>query len=240
MASLSAPGEGGEQQVPEWQRPPRNAVLQRFMSWVKPMAMKSFQYRPLRSIVCWRVSPLRAGRKVALTLDDGPHPEFTPAALDVLADRGVRATFFVICEQVERYPEILQRLVDEGHEVGIHGYVHHNKEMPKQVLRSLEILSEFGIAPSLFRPPNGVIGLETQVWMAANGFTTALWSFDCRDSMRHEGKPGECDPLTSISPGEIILLHDDNPLCIEDLGRLLDHCEANELDPVTLSELFSR
>jgi peptidoglycan/xylan/chitin deacetylase (PgdA/CDA1 family) len=213
-------------------------MLQHLIGWVKPAAMKGFQYRPLRSVMCWRIPQQPAGRKIALTFDDGPHPEHTNEVRELLAEHSVRATFFVIGQQIEEHPDVFQRVVDDGHEIGVHGYVHNNREMPRQVLRTLDILAEFGVRPSLFRPPNGVIGLQTQLWMATHDFTTVLWSFDCRDSMRHEGKPGDCDRLSSIRPGEILLLHDDNPLCIEDLGRLLNHFEANDLEPHVLSDLL--
>lgn len=66
----------------------------------------------------------RAGRRVALTFDDGPDPQRTPAVLDLLARQGVRATFFVVGARAEAHPELVRRMVAEGHVVGNHSYTH--------------------------------------------------------------------------------------------------------------------
>ena len=190
--------------------------------------------------MCWRVPEQRAGGRVALTFDDGPHPEYSHQVLDRLAARSVHATFFVIGQQVERQPDVFRRILDDGHDFGIHGYVHNNFEMPGQVRRTIEVVGRFGAKTSLFRPPNGVIGLPTQLWLAARGFTTVLWSFDFRDSMRHEGKVNGCDDLARLRAGDIALLHDDNPVCVAEIDRLVDHLEANQLEPILLRELLSR
>ena len=68
---------------------------------------------------------LSSEQAIALTFDDGPHPVYTPQLLDLLTEFGVKATFFVVGSQAEKYPDLLQRIHREGHAVGIHGYKHH-------------------------------------------------------------------------------------------------------------------
>ena len=226
--------------MPEWEQPSNGKLRKHATRWVKPLMITACQYRPMRSVLCWRFPP-QDPQQVALTFDDGPHPKYTHEVLDVLAERSVRATFFVVGQRVERYPDVFQRILRDGHDFGIHGYFHdtHNHKMPRQTQRTLDIFGHFGVTSSLFRPPNGVMDLRTQMWMARNGFTTVLWSFDLRDSMRYEGIPVECDPIASIRPGEILLLHDDNPVCVAELGPLLDHLDANEIVPRAISALLA-
>ena len=107
-------------------------------------------------------SPVAAG--VALTFDDGPHPEGTPAVLDVLAAAGARATFFVIGEQVERRPELLARILAEGHAVALHGYRHRlqlrltPQGVADDIRRGVAVVAEdaSGLAPVWHRPPFGI------------------------------------------------------------------------------------
>src|SRR4051812_26031482 len=101
-------------------------------------------------------------RGVALTFDDGPHAEGTPALLDLLGESGTRGTFFLVGEQVERLPRVAERIAREGHAVALHGYRHRNllRVPPRALARDLErgagaIENATGVAPALYRPPAG-------------------------------------------------------------------------------------
>ena len=106
----------------------------------------------------------RAGRRVALTFDDGPDPQRTPAVLDLLARQGVRATFFVVGARAEAHPELVRRMVAEGHVVGNHSYTHSWRFPLRSLGRTMEELCRTGEVlhritgrqPRLFRPPFGV------------------------------------------------------------------------------------
>ncbi len=201
---------------------------------VRAPVIELCSHRYIRRLFCWRVT--RGERKVALTFDDGPHPEYTPQALDVLAEYGVKATFFVLGELIERSPEIFQRTVDEGHEIGVHGYFHDHRNMPEQALRTLDILSGFGVSTTLYRPPNGILEPSTALWMMKRGFSTVFWSVDGRDSLRHEGKEDSTPNYDVIQSGDIVLLHDDNPICIADLRGILSDLRRKNLETVRISE----
>lgn len=102
-----------------------------------------------------------AGHRVALTFDDGPDPERTPAVLDLLAQRGVRATFFLVGERAETHPELVRRMVAEGHVVGNHSHTHAGlfplsslRNTEEELHRTTESLTRItGLRPRLFRPP---------------------------------------------------------------------------------------
>jgi len=206
---------------------------------VKPRLIQMFGYPPFRKVMCWSVPKHHAPRHIALTFDDGPHGTYTPQVLDLLAKNNIRGTFFVLGSYIENHPDIFRRLLDDGHEFGIHGYVHNNIELPRQTLRTMKVVEKFGATSSLFRPPHGRLDLRTSVWMARKGFSTVLWSFDCRDSLRYEGKDSSRRPLDDIAPGDIVLLHDDNPVCVSDLTAIIDMLKARNLQTRTVSQMLA-
>jgi peptidoglycan/xylan/chitin deacetylase (PgdA/CDA1 family) len=206
------------------------------------MRMSSIAKRVLlklgrRSPVVWSVP--EKGRQVAITFDDGP-TEWTPKVLDVLAQAGVRATFFVLGCEVEKRPGILVRIVREGHEIGIHGYEHTHRCFAQQVKRCANDFKQYGIAPRVVRPPHGrVEGLAAMgLWL--RGCRTVLYSFDTHDSMRQEGKWREGLPdYSAIRGGDVVLMHDDNPVCVEELSVLLQVMKEKNLQAVTVSALMT-
>jgi peptidoglycan/xylan/chitin deacetylase (PgdA/CDA1 family) len=98
--------------------------------------------------------------RVALTFDDGPHAQGTPAVLEALARGGASATFFLVGEQVVRRPALAREIVDAGHEVAVHGYRHslllrrRVRELAADLDRALAVIADAtGVAPALYRPP---------------------------------------------------------------------------------------
>ncbi|WP_428265716.1 polysaccharide deacetylase family protein [Haliangium sp.] len=204
---------------------------------LKRRVVELCSHRPLRRVICWRV-PERH-HQVALTFDDGPHPVYTPQTLDVLAEHDIRATFFVLGESIENNPEVFRRMVAEGHEIGMHGYVHDYRNMAEQAPRLLDVLAEYGVTPTTFRPPNGVLEPRTGLWMMRRGYSMVFWSVDGRDSMRHEGKDDHHQPYEDIGPGDIVLLHDDNPVCVEDLREIIAIIRRKGLGTARVSEFLN-
>jgi len=155
------------------------------------------------------------GRRVALTFDDGPNPDATPRILDALAERGVKATFFILGKHAERWPELVQRVAAEGHAIGNHGY-HHRKlhfKSPGYVrsdltlgLNAIRAASE--VRPRWFRAPHGFRSPWVTAIAASLGERTVGWSLGVWDS----AKPG-VDAIArrtvdGTKPGSILLLHD--------------------------------
>jgi peptidoglycan/xylan/chitin deacetylase (PgdA/CDA1 family) len=195
-------------------------------------------HAPLNRVICWRFP--RRHRKVALTFDDGPNPDHTRGVLDILEQHSIRATFFVLGISIERNPDVFQDVVDAGHEIGIHGYTHTNDNLGAQTERTLEILSRFGVTSTIFRPPHGILEASTGLWMLRHRISVVLWSVDARDSMRHDGKVASDghDSFDLIEAGDIVLMHDDNPVCESDLHEIIEVLNRNQLGAASVSELL--
>jgi peptidoglycan/xylan/chitin deacetylase (PgdA/CDA1 family) len=150
---------------------------------------------------------------VALTFDDGPHPEGTPAVLEALGD--VKATFFMVGEQVQRYPSVASEVAAAGHDIALHGYRHLNqmRVTPRWLAGDLArgadaVATATGVEPRLYRPPYGIFTPPGLV-LARREHDVLLWSKWGRD-WRRRTTPGEIASLATrdLSGGDVILLHD--------------------------------
>lgn len=157
----------------------------------------------------------RAG-SVALTFDDGPHPEGTRAILEILAAHDARATFFVVGEQVERHPGLCEEIAAAGHSIGVHGYRHRNqlrltpRRFAADLDRALETLGAFtGEGPALYRPPYGIFSAAGLRIVRSRSLRSVLWSrwgHDWRARIRPESIAAEA--TEDLDQGDVILLHD--------------------------------
>jgi peptidoglycan/xylan/chitin deacetylase (PgdA/CDA1 family) len=154
-----------------------------------------------------------------LTYDDGPHPEHTPRLLDALRDAGAVATFFVIGAKAERHPEIVRRIVAEGHALGNHSYSHPRPEavdaagLVAEARAAAGVLAAIVGRPSpMFRPPHGGVTLAKMLGLWRAGHSIVLWSVDPKDfacTTADEVRIGlRRRPLRA---GDIVLMHDDTP-----------------------------
>lgn len=170
---------------------------------------------PYYSRECVFSSHINEENKIALTFDDGPHPVYTPLILDILKEYGVQATFFVIGENAERYPDLIRRILAEGHEIGNHTYLHKNlKEhtmdcVCHEIVQTEEtILRISEQRTKILRPPGGLY--DTHVCDAAEilDYDIILWTLDTLD-WKHP-TPDEIvkNISTNIKSGDIILCHD--------------------------------
>ncbi len=153
---------------------------------------------------------------VALTFDDGPHPQGTPAVLEVLRERGATATFFLVGEQVERYTALVAEIVAAGHEVELHCFRHRNNlrlgpggflEDAERALAAIEAAS--GQTVTCYRPPYGIFSAATLRAVQLRGWRPVLWSRWGRDWDR--GATAESiarRSSTGIGAGDVVLLHD--------------------------------
>ncbi|BBI34811.1 polysaccharide deacetylase family protein [Cohnella abietis] len=156
----------------------------------------------------------QAKKEVALTFDDGPDPVYTPKLLDLLKREGAKATFFVVGENAERYPEIVARIHEEGHIIGIHNYVHHTnwfmrpRTVKRQIHRTSDIIKKItGIRPMYYRPPWGMVN----VFDYANlGYLQiVLWTSLFGDWRKRLGAEKLYKRMKGkLKPGQVFLLHD--------------------------------
>ncbi|TXH77491.1 MAG: polysaccharide deacetylase family protein [Lysobacteraceae bacterium] len=176
----------------------------------------------------------RTGRRMHLTFDDGPHPEHTPTLLDLLAKHRARATFFLIGQQAERYPDLVSRIVREGHDLGNHSWSHPQFErldlaaQREEIDRTDKLLTGFdGRSRHDFRPPRGVMPRPMLFDCVRNGRRIAYWSYDSLDYSRRPA--AELIASARRYPpraGEILLLHDDSDLSIRVLETMLPEWAA--------------
>ena len=161
----------------------------KWMKWLYPKAL-------------WRMDP--AEHSVYLTFDDGPIPESTPFILDTLKEHGIKATFFVVGENVKRYPDLFRRIISEGHSVGNHTYNHmgslrhyvktyfQNIDTADAVMQTAANISSgkdnssltFHNEP-LFRPPHGWMWLRAYSLLIKKGYTVVMWDLVTRDYSRN-------------------------------------------------------
>ena len=167
-----------------------------------------------RALSLPRTLPAPTG--VAITFDDGPHPEGTPAVLEVLAAAGARATFFLVGEQVERRPELAARIVMEGHAVALHGYRHRlqlrltPRALAEDTQHGAEVVEQAtGTAPTWHRPPYGIYSPAGLAATRAAGLAPLLWSRWGKDWRRLTTARRIAARVTDgLGPGDVILLHD--------------------------------
>jgi peptidoglycan-N-acetylglucosamine deacetylase len=159
----------------------------------------------------------RVGRPVvAVTFDDGPHPQGTPAVLDVLAREDARATFFLVGEQVDRHPAVAREIVDAGHEVALHCYRHtlllrrRAAAVADDLDRALDAIGRAtGEAPTLYRPPYGVLSSSALRLVRERGLRTLLWSTWGRDWERRATAASIARRAArGLRSGDVVLLHD--------------------------------
>jgi peptidoglycan/xylan/chitin deacetylase (PgdA/CDA1 family) len=154
--------------------------------------------------------------RAALTFDDGPGPT-TPAVLDALAEAEVRATFFVLGRQAERHPELVRRIVADGHQLANHGYDHgvlifrgagHVADQLRRAERAAEDAAGAGAMSRVFRAPHGFRGPATALAARRAGYRMAAWTCGVFDT----AEPGPAAiarrAAQALAPGAIILLHD--------------------------------
>lgn len=154
--------------------------------------------------------------RVAVTYDDGPHPEHTPRVLDVLAERGVHATFFVLAGPARRHPQIVRRMVAEGHEVAVHGVDHRRlthlgaRAAVASVLAARRAVEDVAQVPvRWFRPPYGASTLLVNAALRARGLDVVLWTSEARDWVHDDEDRVAANALRTLRPGAFLLLHDD-------------------------------
>jgi peptidoglycan/xylan/chitin deacetylase (PgdA/CDA1 family) len=188
--------------------------------------------------------------EVALTFDDGPSPETTPRVLAELARNGVHATFFAVGRKAARHPELIRAIIDEGHEVGLHGYEHDrlfslrgSEHVAHDIRRTQAVLVDAGAPkPLLFRPPIGFVSHLT-VWGARKaGVTLVGCSARALDGVRQASPDKVAARLArALEPGALLAMHDaaerDDyvPATLAALPHVLAALKERGLNAVTLS-----
>lgn len=200
---------------------------------------------PLGSGPLDREGGCRKSKCIALTFDDGPVGH-TARLLDVLAEYGARATFFVVGGQVAERPEMVRRQLAEGHEVGNHSYTHANLgHAPPAVVRAeigrtQDVVERAaGMRPRLFRPPYGATGGTVTQVARKHGLAQILWSVDTLDWRDRDAGLVRRRAVEGARPGRVVLMHDIQPSTLEAVPGILRKLAAEGFMFVTVSELFN-
>ncbi|WP_408010468.1 polysaccharide deacetylase family protein [Pseudalkalibacillus sp. A8] len=206
----------------------------------------------LRMLTIGMVKKGEQKKMLALTFDDGPHPIYTPQVLDLLKKYDVKATFFVVAEKAVKHSELIRRMHQEGHTIGIHHYSHTNSwfltplATKHEIHETAKIITNLiGIKPSFYRPPYGRFNVFT-MWFARK-YSIVLWSAIFQDwKQGTDSKTLQKDLVEQIADGQIYLLHDDGEnkgadsdapeQMIEALKGFLPHLRRRGFRGVSLEE----
>ena len=196
----------------------------------------------------------RDSSRVALSFDDGPDPEVTPAVLDVLAKHGAHATFFSIGRSLEEHPQLARRLVAEGHELGNHSWGHSRwqnffgaAQQAREIERGAQAIAVVTGRQGrpLYRPAIGLKSPALARAAHAQQVTLVAWSLHSRDTRTADPKRIARRVLQRIRPGDIVLMHDGHdlpgrhrPACAQATPLILQGLREKGLHCVTVSGLL--
>lgn len=161
----------------------------------------------------------KGDNRVFLTFDDGPNEQCTASILDTLRRFDVRASFFVVGQQVAEFPDIARRIKEEGHAVGLHGYLHVNPKSQSAIKylddveraqKTVQSVMGQNLRKALLRPPYGYLGFLSTLALILKGYRIAMWSVDSLDfSSKSPDELLASLSGTEIRGGDILLFHDD-------------------------------
>lgn len=185
-------------------------------------------------------------REISITFDDGP-TSFTPAVLDLLAAHNLKATFFCIGSQIEKYPAIFTRILQEGHHFGNHTYTHpknfgflNTAEVEAEIAKTNEIiLKTSGKSPLWFRPPFGVTNPSIAKALSRTRHTVIGWNIRSLDTVTEDETKILQRIESRLNPGGIILLHDTTQKTVRVLEQLLLTLDAKDYKVVPLDQLLN-
>lgn len=232
--SVTTPGKGELPRIPI-----REAALTDLVSLPRTLPVKTdlvyFQCRVQDKVI-------------ALTFDDGPHATNTPRLLDILKERGIKATFFLVGRSAATWPEIVKRTVDEGHEIANHTWSHPelNRMSTAGVINQLQkahdaIKKAGGVDPILYRPPFGATLLHQRIAIHKHfQYPTINWDVDTLDWKSPRSAAKVHDEIIKLTkPGSIILCHDTHPETIDAMPETLDELAALGYHFVTVTQLIN-
>ena len=191
------------------------------------------------------------GKLVSLTFDDGPDATYTPTVLDVLKQKGVKGTFFLIGKRVEENPQIAKRIVDEGHLIGNHTYNHANldkagPEVEQELSKAEAAFKPLGFTGNgLFRPAYGAANPSLIEQVSNLGYKVAMWSVDTLDWRGLSAAEVFRNVESAMIPGAVILQHsaggpgEDLSGSVSAIPQIIDALQAQGYRFVTMNEMFS-
>ncbi len=189
-----------------------------------------------------RAAELEGKMLIALTFDDGPLPEVTERILDILKEKNVKATFFMVGMQVDKYPETAKKVKEAGHQIGNHSMRHRNltelgqDELLEDIATSKAAIKKAtGVEAGMLRPPYGYFDEDMASWLNELIVTWNVDSLDWRD-MNAEAAYGNV--MSAVTDGSVILMHDLYQSTAEALPGIIDELKAAGYEFVTVDEML--
>lgn len=222
-----------EQQSVKQNAEPKQQIVNQEQKEVKPEVKSNQQVQQ---------QPSTPQKVIALTFDDGPHKKVTDLILDVLQMHQVKATFFVLGQNVASLPEVVQRMHEEGHEIGSHSWSHKN--LTKLSVEALnqemndtneQIYNTIGQYPTIYRPPFGAINDQVK---EAISLTPVLWNIDTLDWQHKTPAKTLENVKLQAKDQSILLMHDIYEESYEALDAVITYLEQQGYQFVTISELI--
>ena len=183
-------------------------------------------------------------KKVALTFDDGPSPEWTPQILDALKKANIKATFFMIGHHVKKYPDIAKRVAQEGHTIGNHTYAHSvilyytPEEIEEEIKYTEMIIKEAtGHKTKFFRPPKAWMRSNTKARVKSMGYEVILWSLNSKDWVEFNHRYIVKLLSHRVKNGDILLFHDSGNVFSAEGG---DRSQTVAAIPLLVRELHKK
>ena len=184
---------------------------------------------------------------VAITFDDGPHPEFTPKVLELLKTYNAKATFFCVGKHIEAYPDVFNEIVKQGHTVGNHTYSHANnfgflktQKVVEELLKTNTIAKKhIGFTMKLYRPAFGVTNPRIKNAIKVTRLQSIGWSIRSLDTTFRTPEKIFNRTTKNLTKGDVILLHDTSSKSIMVLERLLLFLQQQNMESVTIDSLFN-
>ncbi|MFB7156476.1 MULTISPECIES: polysaccharide deacetylase family protein [unclassified Lysinibacillus] len=221
-------------------------IISVFFTELTAYADKGRPYYEETGEVVWDINT--KDKIIALTFDDGPHPKYTAAILDLLEKYDAKATFFIIGKNAEKYPDLVLRSYSEGHELANHTYSHPFKasvaELQAQLRKTKAIIYGItGFAPILFRPVGGYYNDQMINAAVKDGYKVVMWSWhqDTQDWKQPGVNKIVQKVMNGSKPGDVILFHDgggDRTQTIKALEEILPELKKQGYTFVTISELI--
>ncbi|MBS1765771.1 MAG: polysaccharide deacetylase family protein [Bacteroidetes bacterium] len=178
-----------------------------------------------------------ADDSIALTFDDGPDPATTPQILEILKLANLKATFFIIGKNAEKYPELIKAINADGHIIGNHSYSHNSgigiysrQKLVDDVNRCSDTIEKItGVRPTIFRPPFGVTNPRYAYLLQTTGLKSIGWTIRSYDTTIENEKKLYNRITSQLKAGSIVLLHDTSTTTIRMLPALINYCNQNNL-----------
>jgi peptidoglycan/xylan/chitin deacetylase (PgdA/CDA1 family) len=187
-------------------------------------------------------------KAISLTFDDGPHPDTTPRILEILKEKNIQATFFVIGKNAVRYPDLLRQMHEEGHTIANHSFSHHyligffsKKKLKTDLAHCNEVIRDIiGKTPLFFRPPFGVTNPRYASVLKELQLISIGWSLRSLDTRAKSKYQIINKVISGLKTKDIILLHDNLEVTADSLADVIEHCLHKGLKIVPLSQLIQK